>query len=137
MNTKPGQFNLNKLSHHITKLRAERGLTWKELTAATGVTASTIRRFETAADAEADGVLALIGWVDLTPEHFITNTSVDGDLLPAPGDGQIRVDMALVDHHDPTKQRPTTNTRTTIQRLTSVAQGSGTAIAALTRWSPI
>lgn len=81
----PGQFDLNKLSRHITQLRADRDLTWNELSAATGVAPSTIRRFETATDAEADGVLALLGWVGRAPEEFVLDSSVDGEVLCADG----------------------------------------------------
>lgn len=131
------QFDLGKLSRLITQRRAERSVTWNELSAATGVAVSTIRRFETAADAEADGVLALVGWVECVPEEFIAGSSVTGALLPPAGDGQIRVDMRLLVGLPGSKRRSKNATRTTIQTLTAEAQRSGSAIASLVRWSPV
>ncbi len=109
-----------------------RGLTMAALSAEVGVSASTIRRFGTAPDAEADGVLALIAWLGDPPERFIAGTSVAGTPLPPAGTGHIRVDMDLVDELGPGWGGAT---RTTIQRLTSAAQMSGRTIASLTRWS--
>jgi hypothetical protein len=50
------------LSCRIDELIEERGLTTAALAREVGVGASTIRRFRTADDAEADGVLALVAW---------------------------------------------------------------------------
>lgn len=140
--TERGQqpFDLGELSRLIDQARRDRDLTWKRLSLEVGVAASTIRRFASAADAEADGVLALIGWLGVAPEDFIANSPVAGIPLPPAGDGQIRVDMSLVIDLSQSLQprrskRPVT--RTTIQRLASAAQSSGRSVASLTRWSPI
>lgn len=125
---------MSKLSCRIDQLREERGLTVAALARQVGVAASTIRRFGTAADAEADGVLALISWTGESPEHFIVDSLVDGSPLAEAGTGTIRVDMKLV--AEVTSVRPTT-TRTTIQRLASAAQESGRTVASLTRWSSV
>lgn len=63
-------FDLAELSCRIDQLRDERGLTMTALAREVGVGASTIQRFRTAADAEADGVLALISWTGDAPERF-------------------------------------------------------------------
>lgn len=97
-----------------------------------GVSTSTIRRFRTANDAEADGVLALVSWLGDAPESFIAGSLVVGSPLRSAGAGQIRVDMRLV--LGATSGGPTP-TRTTIQRLAREAQTSGRTIASLTRWS--
>jgi len=127
-------FDLGKLSSRIGQLRAERGVTLAALAQDVGVAASTIRRFRTASDAEADGVLALVSWTGDSPESFIVGSSVDGTPLAEAGTGTIRVDMALV--AAVRSERPTT-TRTTIQRLASAAQASGRTVASLTRWSSV
>ena len=126
-------FDLAGLSRRIDEVREQRGLTMTALAHKVGVAASTIRRFRTASDAEADGVLALISWLGDTPEQFIRDSSVEGAPLPQAGTGQIRVDMALVAE---ATQGIRTSTRTTIQRLAVAAQGSERSIASLTRWSP-
>jgi ribosome-binding protein aMBF1 (putative translation factor) len=53
-------FDLQQLFRSIDHARSDRGLTWAALARQVGVASSTIRRFESAADAEADGVLTLI-----------------------------------------------------------------------------
>lgn len=99
-----------------------------------GVAASTIRRFRTASDAEADGVLALIGWLGDPPEDFMVNATADGTLLPPTNGGMIRVDMDVVSEAATGRRGAK---RTTIQRLAFAAQASGRTVASLTRWSEI
>ena len=128
-------FDLGELSRRIEQERERRGLTMAAVARQVGVAASTIRRFQTADDAEADGVLSLIAWVGDAPERFISKTQVVGTVLPPALTGCIRVDMDLV--AQATSRRPGTTTRTTIQRLASAAQLSGRTIASLTRWSQV
>lgn len=137
MIAKSRPFDLNRLSRSIDSTRAERELTWEALSREVGVAVSTIRRFATASDAEADGVLALIGWLGVPPEQFVANSQVVGVTLPPAGDGMIRVDMERVAESptQPRRNRPVS--RTTIQRLVAAAQASQVPIASLTRWSPI
>lgn len=89
-----GQFDLHELSIRVDSARVERDLTWAELSRHVGVATSTIRRFATASDAEADGVLALIRWLGVAPEQFIVDSAIAGTPLPAAGDGIIRVDRS-------------------------------------------
>ena len=131
-----GSFDLNELSCSIDQARADRGLTWTQLSQEVGVATSTIRRFASASDAEADGVLALIGWLGAAPEQFVVDSDVVGVLLPPAGDGVIRVDMSLVTELPASPRRSRVGTRTTIQRLVMAAQASEATIASVTRWSP-
>ncbi len=125
-------FDLGELFRRIDRVRIESGPSWASVSGLLGVAVSTIRRFETAPDAEADGVLALVGWLGATPEEFITAGGVSGErLAPANGDF-VRVDMALV--AAVTGGRRVTG-RTTIQRLVAAAQTSGRPIASFTQWS--
>lgn len=126
-------FDLGELSRAIDQECDKRGMTQTALSREVGVAASTIRRFRAAEDAEADGVLALIGWLGLPPERFVKCPGSDETLLPPSRDGMIRVDMVLIAE---AAGRPTSSTsRTSIQRLVAVAQASGQTVASLTRWS--
>lgn len=112
-----GQFDLNRLSQRIDATRTERHISWSQISQEVGVSASTIRRFATATDAEADGVLALIEWLGVPPEHFVVNSKVAGVLLPPPRNGTIRIDMSRLAELPAWPRRTPTGTRTTIQRL--------------------
>ncbi|MGH1493629.1 MAG: hypothetical protein ACRBK7_30225 [Acidimicrobiales bacterium] len=130
-------FDLAELARLIDQARVERGLAWVALAGQVGVSVSTIRRFAVAADAEADGVLALIGWLGVPPEDFVVNASVAGAPLPSVEDGMIRVDMELVAALPSWPHRGRVGTRTTIQRLVAAAQSSNRTVASLTRWSAV
>ena len=132
-----GPFDLKQLSRCIDQDRTERGLTWAAISQEVGVATSTIRRFASASDAEADGVLALIGWLGVAPEQFVVNSKVAGTPLPPAGEGLVRVDMKLVADLPSWPRRRRVGTRTTIQQLVTVAQASSAPLASLTRWSPI
>ena len=71
-------------------------LSWAGLARQIGVAASTMRRSEEADDAEAEGVLAVLRWLVAVPEHYVAGDAVKGQLLPASGQGYIRVDMELI-----------------------------------------
>ncbi len=137
MSGNDGRFDLAELSRWIDDERSDRQLTWAALSKQVGVAASTIRRFSSADDAEADGVLALVGWLGVEPEQFVVNSAVTGALLPPAGDGVIRVDMALVAPLLEGPRRARLGSRTTIQRLVAAAQAYELPVASLTRWSPI
>lgn len=129
----PRRFDLRLLFDEIDRERTRRELSWTALARHVGVAASTIRRFETADDAEADGVLALIGWLGTSPEDYIQSNEVPGRRLSTIPDHYLRVDMAVID--DLTASKPTGRTRTTIQRLVQAAQQAGKPVADLTRYA--
>lgn len=126
-------FDLKQLFGAIDAKRQYQGLSWAALGREVGVSASTIRRFGKAEDAEADGVLALIRWLGVTPEDFIDGDSVPGERLASYGDGYVRVDMELVAVADGDCRGARGRTRTSIQRLVDVAQRSERTVASLTR----
>ena len=97
------------------------------------MSASTIRRFESADDAEADGVLTVVAWLDSSPEAYISNGCVRGRRLPTVEGGFVRVDMERVATRRGDQTLSTRRTRTTIQRLVEVAQSSRVPVAELTR----
>lgn len=131
------QFDLHELSRALDRARADRRVTWAAISEEVGVATSTIRRFASATDAEADGVLALVGWLGVAPEVFVTDSEIAGIRLPPAGEGFIRVDMARIAEMAAQPRRARLATRTTIQRLVVAAQLSGVPVASLTRWSPI
>ena len=137
MGFESGQFDLNQLNLQIDQARRDRDLTWSAISQETGVATSTIRRFATATDAEADGVLVLIGWLGVAPEQFVVDSSVAGTQLPPADEGIIRVDMSRLVDLPTWPRRSRAGTRTTIQRLVMAAQVSETTIASLTHSSPI
>lgn len=65
-------FDLGRLFHAVDAERERQGLSWASLARQVGVSASTLRRFCEADDAEADGVLAVIRWLGTTPEDYIS-----------------------------------------------------------------
>jgi len=122
-------FDLGGLYRSIDNERSHRGLTWAALGREVGVAATTIRGFERAVDAEADGVLALIRWLGVVPEQFVAGTQVVGEPLSPAGKGMVRVDMARV------SATGRLGGRTTIQRLVTKAQTDGRPVASFTRES--
>ena len=120
-------FDLGGLYHSIDQERSSRRLSWSALAREVGVSASTIRRFERAQDAEADGVLALVGWLGVAPEQFVPGGSIVGEPLPPADGGWIRVDLSL----GPWKGRA--GGRTSIQRLVAAAQAADRSVTSLTR----
>ncbi len=132
-------FDLAALSRAINEQRTTRGLSWAELSRSVGVSPGTIRRFATASDAEADGVLALVRWLDLPPEHFVPDSTIAGSPLPACVGGAhnvVRVDMMRVAELPSWTRSARPGGRTTVQALVSAVQASGATVASLTHLSP-
>ncbi len=124
-------FDLAALFDQVDRRRVQIGASWSAVARATGVAATTIRRFATAGDAEADGVLTVVSWLGVPPESFIVGAG-PGEALPPRHDGFVRVDMARV--AAVTGQRRA-GSRTSIQRLAEVAHSSYCTIASLVRVS--
>ncbi len=127
-------FDLAGLYAAIDAQRTSRGLAWTALSKEVGVSASTIRRFGDADDAEADGVLALIRWLDVEPESFIADLT-GGDRLRPAAEGFVRVDTAMVADalNEPAIAK---RNRLTIQKFAAAAVRSGRSVGSLTRVSP-
>lgn len=128
------RFDLFALFRSLDAERQRQGVTWAAFARQLGVSASTLRRFGSADDAESDGVLACVRWLAVAPEAYVVGMSGEGVLLPAGGDRFVRVDMALV--AEAMGERDARGrTRTTIQSLVAAACRSQQPIAALTRLS--
>lgn len=133
----PSLFDLRALFEAINAERVRQGLSWAALGHQIGVAPSTIRRFSKADDAEADGVLATIRWLDAVPEDYVAGDGVTGTRLPGAGHGHVRVDMESMARADDDARGANARTRTTIQKLASAANRSGRPIASLTRLTEI
>ncbi len=129
-------FDLAALFHDVNRGRTSRGLSWAALGREVGVSASTIRRFEVADDAEADGVLALVRWLRACPEDYV-NDMVKWQRLAEGSVGIVRVDMELVTAAGGAAPSSRARSRTTIQRLVRVARNSDRSVASLTRLSEL
>jgi len=130
-------FDLRAFATAINDERLLQGLSWNALARSVGVSTSTIRRYADANDAEADGVLAVVRWLGVTPEDFLTDAVTIGVRLPGSSDRVVRVDMDLVAAANGESQGAKGRSRTTIQRLVNAAQRSGQPIASLVRLSDV
>ena len=130
-------FDLRALFHAIDVERERQHLSWTALSRHVGVSASTIRRYREANDAEADGVLILIQWLTTAPEDYITGNSIAPQKLTPPENGPVRVDMNLVADASQDPRGADGRTRTTIQRLVRAAQDTNQSVASLTRTTDI
>jgi transcriptional regulator with XRE-family HTH domain len=128
-------FDLGKLYRCIDEARLERKNSWSALARQVGVAASTIRRFERANDAEADGVLTLVAWLGETPETFLANHSAEQERLPPLNGGVIRADSTVIAELSMSGRAVRPGSRTTIQRLARLADAHARTIASLARWS--
>ena len=68
------RFDPKALYAALDEERRSRGVTWKEVAAETGVSASTISRTRHGGRIEVDGVLALVGWLGVPVETFTRQT---------------------------------------------------------------
>lgn len=128
-------FSLAALHAAVDERRGAKSLTWATLSREIGVAASTIRRFATASDAEADGVLIVVRWLETSPEFFVPSGSARAELLPK--GGVVRVDMDALRRTKSGAHINAGQTRTTIQRLAQIAETEDRSIASLVRISRI
>lgn len=82
-------------------------------------------------------MLNLVRWLQAAPEDFIDGDSALRDLLPAAGDGVVRVDMELVARAAGDTHGARSRMRTTIQRLVAAADHDRRSVASLTRLSEV
>lgn len=110
MSLQDSSFDLQALANALDAQREARGLSWTavarqisdrfERTSAIGVNASTIQGVGKRSSAEGDGVLAMLVWLDRTPESFVPGNrwaSAEEARLPRLGPGSIlRFDAAAI-----------------------------------------
>ncbi len=68
------RFDPKALYAALDSERQSRGVSWKQVAADTGVSASTIARTRQGGRMEVDGVLALVGWLGVPVERFTRET---------------------------------------------------------------
>jgi transcriptional regulator with XRE-family HTH domain len=69
------RFDSSALFAALDRERLARGLTWKQLAAEIGVSASTIQRTRRGGRMEVDGMLAMVGWLGVPAETFVRHTA--------------------------------------------------------------
>jgi transcriptional regulator with XRE-family HTH domain len=65
------RFDARALYRELDAQRTARGLTWTQVAAETGVSASTLRNTERGGRLEVDGMLAMVAWLGRTVEDFV------------------------------------------------------------------
>ena len=65
------RFDSKALYLALDEKRHRRGLTWNALSLEIGVSVSTIRRTRNGGRMEVDGMLAMVGWLDVPVERFV------------------------------------------------------------------
>lgn len=66
----PGRFNAAALYAALDAQRRARGMSWSQVAAEIGVSASTLTRTKLGGRMEADGMLAMVRWLGRTAESF-------------------------------------------------------------------
>jgi transcriptional regulator with XRE-family HTH domain len=65
------RFDSRALFQAIDEKRRAEGMTWEQVSAHVGVSASTIKRTREGGRMEVDGMLALVRWLGMTVETFV------------------------------------------------------------------
>lgn len=66
----PGRFNASALYEALDDQRRSRGLSWTQVAAEVGVSASTLTRTKLGGRMEVDGRLAMVRWLNRSTESF-------------------------------------------------------------------
>ena len=74
----PGRFDTAALFAALDAERVTRGLTWADVAAQTGVSASTLTRTKFGGRLEVDGMLAMVRWLHRTVESFVIASAARG-----------------------------------------------------------
>lgn len=65
------RFNPHALYSALDAQRRSRGMTWTEVAREIGVARSTITRTQSGGRMEVDGMLAMVGWLNVPVETFV------------------------------------------------------------------
>jgi len=69
------RFDAAALYHAMDAKREADGLSWREVAARIGVSVSVITRLKNGGRMEVDGMLAMVGWLDVPVETFVRGES--------------------------------------------------------------
>jgi len=92
-----GSFNISSFYSALDSLRESKGLTWKEIAQASGISASTLTRMAQGRHPDVNGLAALLRWSGFRAEDFIPgHKKPDGEPL-AQIEAILRSDSRLTD----------------------------------------
>jgi len=69
------RFDARALHARLDAQRVARGLTWRQVSAETGVSAATMQRTQQGGRLEVDGMLAMVRWLGAAVEDFVRESS--------------------------------------------------------------
>ncbi len=68
------RFDAKALYQALNEQRLQREVTWSQISKEIGVSASTIQRTKLGGRMEVDGMIAMVGWLDVPVETFVRGT---------------------------------------------------------------
>lgn len=74
-----GSFDAGAFYAALNQTRDARGLTWKQVAEAAGVSASTLTRMAQGKRPDVDGLAALVGWSGLRADDFVVRGDEPGE----------------------------------------------------------
>src|SRR5262245_19117765 len=91
------EFDMRALYEAVDAQRQASRLNWAQVAREVGVSASTLRALRERRTVEADGVLQVLGWLQRSPESFVSGEGRRRDVaLPTAGGGVLRFDARSV-----------------------------------------
>jgi transcriptional regulator with XRE-family HTH domain len=79
-----GNFDAEAFYAALDNQRRALAMTWKDVAAESGVSASTLTRMAQGKRPDVDGLAALLAWSGLRAEDFIRKTDEEGEKKPEP-----------------------------------------------------
>ena len=76
MNARTGRFDVAALHAAMDSERRSRRLTWKDVAAESGVSASTLTRLSQGRQPDVNSLAALTGWLGISADHFMRGVRV-------------------------------------------------------------
>lgn len=70
------RFDASALYEAVDAERRSRGMTWREVGDAIGVSVSTIKRTRLGGRMEVDGMLNIVGWLNVPVEDFVVESDL-------------------------------------------------------------
>lgn len=110
---KPAGFAQSAFYAAVDAKRRERGLTWKQVAAESGVGASTLTRMGQGKGPDAKGLAALVSWSGLSLDSFVRI-----DRKPRPQESDT---LALITAHFHSDPNLTTDGAETLSRLVALS----------------
>jgi hypothetical protein len=95
----PTRFDLAALYHAIDARRLQRNLAWPAAAAEIGLPPATVKAAKHAKTMEADGVLAMVRWLEVPPEEFVLPRRRGRVRTDLPANKMWRVDTRRIYAH--------------------------------------